>query len=182
MVATSHAFLGIDLLIIMIGVKILKKILLTCFMCLSSNLFALCDKNEVIDSLVVKITNATGADCVLEKNIATNGYISDPILFPEALLDKQTVVITMKPYFDQRTSTMCGYRRKSILLAYRCGEDRSATFFTDTIPFQGMLETDATIIRANKLALVFKETYNESGRFQNNAPVMVEWTLLGKSF
>ncbi len=29
-------------------------------------------------------------------------------------------------------------RRKSILLAYACGENRTASFFTDITPFQGI--------------------------------------------
>ena len=164
------------------GVKIVKKILLACFMCLSSNLFAFCDKDIAIDSVVVKVTNATGADCVLKKSIPTDGYISDPIILPDAILDKQTIAITMKPYSDQRTSTLCGYKRKSIMLAYRCGEDRSVTFFTDIMPFQGRLLSGGRIIRANQIHADIKEEDNESGRFKNHSPVMLKWTLFSKSF
>lgn len=175
---SSCAFLDINKLIT--GVNVLKKILFAGFMCLASNCMAFCDQNAIADSVIVQVTNATGSDCVLEKAIATYGHISEPTLLPDAILNGQTLSFTLKPDSEQSSSTLCGYKRKALLLAYSCGENRSAKFLTDVWPFQGMLDVLPRNIRAEKIHLDFK-IHNESGRYKNNSPVTVQWTLFGSS-
>ncbi len=64
-------------------------------------------------------------------------------------------------------------RRKSILLAYACGENRTASFFTDITPFQGMLVSDGYVLKANKINLYFSEKQNDTGHMADKSPIEV---------
>ena len=146
----------------MLGDAILKKILLGFLMIFSSVVFA------YNNSVVVKITNATGTDCVLERQTAIYGYVSDPITVPNAIFSDQTIVFRMQS--DDS-------KRKSILLTYACGENRMASFLTDITPFQGMLVSDGYILKANKIVLQLSEEHNETGKFGDKSPIEVYWRL-----
>lgn len=140
----------------------MKKFLSTSLLLFSTAIFAY---NHTVG---VKITNATGTDCVLEKQIVTHGYISDPLTIPDAIFSDQTMTFTMRSYDGHR---------KSILLAYACGENRTATIYTDINHFQGMSLSDGYAIKSNKIHLYFTEEHNETGRFYDNSPIVVSWRL-----
>ena len=144
------------------GDVILKKILFSCLMLFSSFIFA--DNNPAI----VKITNATGTDCVLEKQTVIYGYVSDPTTIPNAIFSDQTIVFTLKSNEG---------KRKSILLTYACGDNRTATFFTDITPFQGMLVSNVYELKSNKIHLYFSEERNQTGHIYDKSPVEVHWRL-----
>ena len=140
----------------------MNKILSTGLLLFSTAIFA------YSNTVVVKITNATGTDCVLEKQIVTYGYVSDPLTIPDAIFSDQTMTFTMRSYDDHR---------KSILLAYACGENRTATIYTDISNFQGMLVSDGYVIKSDKIHLYFTEEHNETGRFYDKSPIVVSWRL-----
>ena len=68
-------------------------------------------------------------------------------------------------------------RRKSILLAYACGENRTASFFTDITPFQGIQVSDGYVLKANKINLYFSEKHNDTGHMADKSPIEVLWRL-----
>lgn len=144
------------------GDMILKHILIFFFILFSSTIYA--NNNSVI----VRITNATGADCVLEKQLALFGYVDENGSIPNAILSDQTIVFTMKS--DEG-------RRNAILLSYACDDNRSITFFTDITPFQGMLVSDGFVVKASKIYTTFAEEHNETGRMSDSSPIEVHWRL-----
>ncbi|HVT63261.1 MAG TPA: hypothetical protein VHD33_07245 [Legionellaceae bacterium] len=139
----------------------LKRILCTCLILASSIIFA--HNNPVI----VKIANATGIDCVLEKQMALYGDVSDATPIPKAIFRDQTISFTMQSHES---------RRKAIVLNYTCG-NRSALFLTDITPFQGMLVSSGYELKSNNIHLDFSEVHNETGRILDKSPVEVYWRL-----
>lgn len=140
-----------------------KKILILCSLLCSPVVLA--KSNDVI----LNITNATGTDCVLKKHLQLYGDAVDPIEFPTSIFSDQTIAITMKSNVDTN--------RKSILLAYECGDEFSATFLTDISPFQGMFVSDGYVLKSNKMHLYFSEDHNRTGHMSDSSPVKVSWRL-----
>ena len=140
-----------------------KKMLVICSLLFSSVILA--NTNDVI----LTISNATGTDCILKKNLQLYGDLFDPIEFPTGIFSDQSISITMKSNADTN--------RKAILLAYECGDNLSATFLTDISPFQGMLESDGFVLKSNKMHLYFSEDHNKTGHMLDRSPVKVSWRL-----
>lgn len=151
-----------DINLLIFGDAILKKILFGFLMLFSSVIFA---KNNPV---IVKITNATGTDCVLEKQTALYGYVSDPTTVPHAIFSDQTIVFRMQSEEG---------RRKLILLTYTCGDNGIASFFTDITPFQGMFLSHGYVLKTNKIHLYFSEEHNDTGHIADNSPIVVQWRL-----
>ena len=124
----------------------MKKILLSCFLLLSTPILA-----ESVDQFLIKISNAMPTDCTLKDQVILFGHVSD--------------------------HTTTSGRRKSILLAYACGDNRTASFFTDITPFQGMLVSDGYVLKANKINLYFSEKHNDTGHMADKSPIEVLWRL-----
>lgn len=117
----------------------------------------------------IKITNATGSDCILKKQLSLYGDLVQPSDLSMDILRDQSIMFTMKSDTDSN--------RKAILLAYDCNDDFSATFLTDVAPFQGMLVSSSRVLNAQKIHLYFTEDYNESGQMYNHSPIKVSWRL-----
>lgn len=141
----------------------MKKILFSCLILFSSATFA---NNH---SVIVKITNATETDCLLEKQIAINSAVSDPVSLPETIFIGQTMVFTMQSH-DR-------HKRCSIFLTYVCGDSRTVAFFTDITPFQGMLVSEGYVIKSNKIHLDFSEEHNNTGSIADKSPIEIHWRL-----
>ena len=119
--------------------------------------------------VTVNITNATGTDCVLEKQTVLYGYISDPITIPNVIFSDQSIEFTMKSNKN---------KRKSILLAYACGDDRSATFFTDITYVQHQSFSKGFGLKSHKIHLYFTEERNKThNNIYDTSPVKVNWRL-----
>ena len=106
---------------------------------------------ESVDQFLIKISNAMPTDCTLKDQVILFGHVSDH-------------------------ATTSG-RRKSILLAYACGDNPTAIFFTDITPFQGMLVSDGYVLKANKINLYFSEKQNDTGHMADKSPIEVLWRL-----
>ena len=133
-------------------------------------LFSLPALADFTNPASITVTNATGTDCVLTNQIPVFGFLSDPTVLPTALFKDQTITINMRS--DEKNR-----HRKSLLLSYECGENMTATFFTDITPFQGMLVSDGYTLKNNKMQLYFSESQNDTGRFYNKSPLKVHWHL-----
>ena len=118
---------------------------------------------------IVRITNATGTDCVLEKHIPLYGVLAENESIPNVIFSDQTIVFTIKPNEEER--------RKAVLLSYACGDNRSITIFTDITSFQGMFISDGYVLKTNQIHTTFSEEHNETGHSGDKSAIEVHWRL-----
>ncbi|MBP6919088.1 MAG: hypothetical protein KBB94_09245 [Legionellaceae bacterium] len=142
----------------------MKKILLVCFLLCSSPLLA------YDDQAIIKITNATDADCVLTKKTLLYGQISEGSQLPDVIFRDQTLEFSMRSDAQLRF----GVRKdKMLLLTYHCADNQEATLFTSISPFQDSFVTSPEM----RTAVSSQKNMQAKAEHITTFPLQVHWTL-----
>lgn len=141
----------------------MKKILLLCLWFFSTPLLA------YQDEAIIKITNATDADCVLTKKTLLYGYITNDSQLPDAIFRDQTIEFKMRSGEPLRF----GVRKdKMLLLTYHCADNQEATLYANISPFQETLFSFPQISTSGTQKHMKIET-----KTFDTEPLQVHWTL-----
>lgn len=144
----------------------MKKILLICLLLCSTPLLAYDDR------VIVTITNATDADCVLKEKTLLYGQIFDDSPLPDAIFRDQTIVFRM----HSSTPLRFGARKDIMfLLTYHCADNQEATLFSHIFPFQ-----DSFFAEPHMSSSETATQMHAKSELISTYPLQVHWTLTKK--
>ncbi len=121
------------------------------------------------DRVMITITNATDADCVLTNKTFLYGQVFDDSPLPDTIFRDQTIVFKMHSSVPLRFGA-----RKDImfLLTYHCADKQEATLFSNISPFQDSFFTTPQISTSAT------QTQMQAKAEQiSTYPLHVHWTL-----
>lgn len=150
----------------------MKSFILSCLLLLT-NFSCFAYYTHKADTVIMKISNDTGYDCVATKYFVLNGRISDRIYFQEVILRDQTMTFSMNSEGDQT-------ERKAIVIGYKCGDDQNVTFLTDVNEADEMYVTYGRVISSQHIHAHFEEEYNKSW-YYDASPIVLHWTFYRSS-